>query len=543
MSNPIAEILPIEERSDGVYLKVTRRQRDSIEINQIQRVLNEARVINYDIDQIRDVIDRARGGFEKISPPFEYYDPHLEKHVEVTLHGMSATMRIDAAIEQDAVNLTASGLLYCLRRKGVKCGIKQEVIKDFLLKPIYDEEILIAQGVKPKPGADARIEFEIRINSDARPTNSGGSRVDYRNIQTFSAVKEGSVIARRIPPEPGKSGLTVTGEPVDAPMGKDLALPKGKNTRINEDNTQLIAEKTGIICSEGSIVHVEELLSVKGDVDYGVGNIKYTGNVLISGNVHPGFSVETEGDIHIAGDVESARVISRNGMVTIDKGIIGKGDTYVYGKEGVHVGFAQEANLNTDGVLTVEKYILHCECCCNEFKAAKHNTGVIGGILKAYKSIDAGNIGNEKGISTVVSIVNKIKIVAENRILELHKLKEKIAAQMDPITREVKAKTAIMRKAGEMVTDVHRRELKKVIMQYTNLSNKIKYVDKKIQQMQELLQKPSTYEGYVSVQGTAYQTAEIDLYGMGHKVIHLPVTKKVFKLHDGAIQAEGSDGI
>ena len=102
---------------------------------------------------------------------------------------------------------------------------------------------------------------------------------------------------------------------------------------------------------ENSLLTVAELLHVNKDVDFSVGNIKYTGDVLIGGSVRPGFSIEAEGSIHIKGEVESATVTSRAGQVTIDKGVVGKGDTNISAKQGVTISFAQDAHLHTEGAL------------------------------------------------------------------------------------------------------------------------------------------------------------------------------------------------
>lgn len=543
MSNPMANIIPVEEREDGVYVKVTRDQRKKIDIVQIDKALKAANVINYDLSHIKEVVERARGGFERVSPPFEYYNPQIENYIEVTINPLSASMRVDAEIDKKSVDLTISGILCCLRRRGIRFGVKNDVLDEFIKNPVYGKDIEIAEGRNPQPGVNGKIEYEVEIDPDVRPQRSHGGKVNYREIQTFAAVKDGDIIARRIPPGAGKAGMTVMGEQIDAPGGNDVALPQGKNTMISEDGTSLIACKTGIVYREGGVVHVEELLKVNGDVDYSVGNIKYTGNVLVEGSVMPGFSIETEGDIHIAGEVESARIISRNGVVTIESGVIGKEDTYVYGKNGVCIEFAQEANLKTDGILTVQKYILHCDCMCESFETTTHNGSVVGGSLKAFKTIKAGTISNATCIPTKVCIVNKIKIAAEKKIAELQSLKEKLQEQMTPVSRDLKAKTAILRKAGSAVTGKHRDEMKKVIEKYNDFSRKIKYIDKKTDEIKSLLEKPSTYDGYVKVYGTAYPGAEINLYEKGHRSIKQPVTNKVFKLHDGALQTEENDGV
>lgn len=130
------------------------------------------------------------------------------------------------------------------------------------------------------------------------------------------------------------------GGPIAATPGKDIVLPQGLNTSISLDGLCLVAAKTGKIYEENGLYHIQELMEILGDVDFSIGNIKFGGDVLIRGNVLPGFFVESDGNIAVKGEVEAAKIISRKGCVAIEKGVIGKGCTKISGYLGVHISFA-----------------------------------------------------------------------------------------------------------------------------------------------------------------------------------------------------------
>jgi uncharacterized protein (DUF342 family) len=398
---------------------------------------------------------------------------------------------------------------------------------------------VVAEGTAPKNGKDGEIVMEVNINPDARPTVGKGGKADYREIQTFTSVKQGQVIARRVPPTEGEAGRTVTGEEIQPQLGKDVALPKGRNTVASEDGKFLIAEKTGIVFEEGHNLHVDELLQIKKDVDFSVGNIKYSGNVIIKGNVMPGFVVEAEGDIEIGGEVESARVISRNGMVTVNRGVIGKGDTYIYGKNGVNIGFAQNAEIRTDGKLTIGKSSLHCIIVCASLDSTEHQASIVGGAVKAYESIEAMSIGNENNVPTKIELVNKERAIAEDKLKELTALKDKIEKQLAPVMREMKAKSGIVKKSPSGITDRLREQLKKIVDTYNGLSVKLKYIDKKIEEVNAAIEAPTQCEGFVRVKDTIYPGVEVSLYGIGRKVMKTKMTNKVFRIEKNDLQVEG----
>ncbi len=530
MDNPLKQFGEVEEREDGVYLKVTREAAASIQMPRVTARLDAARIVNYDAEKIQHVIFRARGAYELIGPPFEYYSDIMDRLITVAVSPMQATMQLSSDAAEKQIYPTEAVIRHRLERAGVKFGIKDSVIEDFVRNPTYDTEVVVSVGKPPVEGKDGELRYEIDVKPDSRPKSGGMGKVDYRNIQTFASVAKDQVIAVRIPPEPGITGMTVTGQEVPAPEGSDVNLPCGNNTRITDDGERLLAEISGVAFLENNLVRVEELLHIAGDIDYSTGNVKYTGDVVITGNVRPGFIVETEGNITVGGEVEAAKLISRNGTVSINHGVIGKGDTFIYGKEGVHVGFAQEATLQTDGRLTIEKYCLHCLCRCAYVDAVDRNAAFVGGKLIAFEYVELQTLGNDKNVATQVSVVSKHRMVATEKLKELEGLREKVEKAIEPVRRELKGKSSILRKAKENVTSRHKEELRKVLESYNNLSMKLRYIDRKTAELEAEIQNPTTLTGYVRVPGKTYPGVELDLYDVGKMRIIDPLINKVFRL-------------
>lgn len=536
---PLSNFLDIENRNDGVYVRVTRQARDSIDLGDMHRALKSALIVNYDLARIKEVVARARGMFEKVGEPFEEYNIEFDEFVDVALTPLKATMTVSSETLTQGIRPTANMILYCLGRKGVRVGIDEKVVGRFVENTAYDTEILVAEGTPAVDGEDGSVDVRVTVKSDAKPAVGADGKADYRDIKTFTSAKEGEVIAVRLPPKLGKPGLSVTGEKIPAKDGEDAKLPKGENTEISPDGTSLVALKTGIVYEDGGLIHIRELLNVPGDVDFSIGNIKYTGDVVINGNVMPGFVVETEGNIEVHGQVEAASVISRNGSVVIDKGIIGKSEAKVYGKVGVTLEFAQEGTIETEGTLIVKKYLLHCECRCMCLDATKGSGGVIGGTMVAYHHIETHNLGNQNGVPTKVAILDKNRAAAQEKLDELKELKGKIQKQLEPVSRELKTKSALLRKVGASATDRQKTELKKWIDSYNSLNTKLKYVEKKSLEAEARLRQPSDYNGFIRVVGTAYSGVELNMYDISHRVLKIPADHKMFRIKDGTIQVEG----
>jgi len=540
MENPLSQFVEVDERNDGVYIKVDQVKKSQLQIGALERVLKTGLVINYDLEAIRCVLERAQGEYEKIGQPFEFYDVQFDSYVSVkVVTPLKATMSIDSESIVAGIKPTGSMIRYSLARHGIKYGIKEDAIKKFIADAAYDSEIVIAEGIPAEDGIDGKIEVQVDLNPDSAPKIDESGRTDYRDIKTFVVVKDGQVLAKRIPPQEGKPGRSVLGEEIKSHMGNDVKLPAGKNTNISKDGQYLTAGNEGIVCMDGGMICVGEMLNIPGDVNFSVGNIKYTGNVVIHGSVRPGFVVESEGDIEILGEVESAKVISRKGFVTIGKGVIGKDDTEIYGANGVSVSFAQGSTIRTDGKLTADKYLLHCNLVCSVLETTKPNSGVIGGKLTIYDRVIAVNIGNDKNVETFISLVDKNRSKAKEKLEELKQVREKIIKQLEPVSRELKSKTMIIKKIGANATMKQRQELKKWVDSYNSLNMKVKYIDKKEEEIKAQMNSPANYNGSIKVTNTIYPGVKLDMYGISHKDFKNRMTDKVFRLKDNVIESEG----
>lgn len=538
MENPLKKYFPVEEREDGVYAKISTGAKDSLKIEEITSELNRAFVTNYDTEKIKEVINHGRNGYEKIGPLFEYYNPDFDQYVDINVTPMKAGMTLSSVAISNGIRVTDSALAFCLRRKGIVSGLKYDVIRDIAHNAVYDREVTIAEGKPSVDGENGRLVFEIDIEKGTRPKEEESGKVDYRNIQSIVQVAQGQVIARKEPPGKGTPGLEVTGKEIPAKPGADFVIKPGKNTFVSEDGKYLKSAKSGYIYKQGDIINVGEQLTIKTDVDFSVGNIKYSGDVEVDGNVLPGFTIETDGNIVIKGEAESARIISRTGSVTIDRGIIGKNDMFVTAKKEINLVFAQTAVIVTEGMLNIGKYCLHCNITCDSVMESQPHAAVIGGKLTAFSKIEIGTVGNEKGVETKLIIVDKEEEAINDKMRELGILQKKLETEIEPIKRQLKAKAAILKQAGGQPSQRQADELKKWLDTYNKLTVKLKYVQEKTDALNAELKKPRVYNGYIKISGDVFPGTEVNLYGMT-KVVKVHLINKLFRVKDGAVVVEG----
>jgi hypothetical protein len=69
VANPLAKFIPVEERIDGIYIKVSQLEKQSVKLDDMMRALDQAMVVNYDFAKISDVYNHARSSNITIRRP------------------------------------------------------------------------------------------------------------------------------------------------------------------------------------------------------------------------------------------------------------------------------------------------------------------------------------------------------------------------------------------------------------------------------------------------------------------------------------------
>ena len=82
-----------------------------------------------------------------------------------------------------------------------------------------------------------------------------------------------------------------------------------------EDENLVRASADGEILVKNGVLHVSQIHTVKGDIDYSTGNLKFNGSIKIGGTVKAGFEVIAEGSVEINGNVEDAKILAGGDVV------------------------------------------------------------------------------------------------------------------------------------------------------------------------------------------------------------------------------------
>lgn len=251
----------------------------------------------------------------------------------------------------------------------------------------------IARGQPPVHGTDGRVVDLYPRVIERRVAIDEFSIADYTSLGLVHNVDENDVICKIIPPEDGVPGHTVQGQEIPARNGRPAQVPKGRNTALNEDGSELIATITGYVEFTGRHFQVKPLLDIPGNVDYSTGSINFLGDVCIHGDICSGFTVRALGSITVAGVVEACTVEAGADLI-VAGGIQGDNQAIIRAQRNIYAKFIENAcvyvkeSLNADCLINCDVY------CDGKVNVSSGRMTVIGGKIRAAQEVNAGIIGS-----------------------------------------------------------------------------------------------------------------------------------------------------
>ena len=170
-------------------------------------------------------------------------------------------------------------------------------------------------------------------------------------------------------------------------------------------------------------MEVDEVYKLK-NVDISTGHVKFSGSVIIDGDVCEGMKVIATGDITVGGFVESATLEAGND-ITIAGGIIGrkqdvennavtdvKMSVNINAKGNIFAKYCQYAEINCGSDIRIENQLMHSLINVGGKlwvgSEEQANGKLIGGYIKAGASVHSGIVGATAGSNTIVNFEEKI---------------------------------------------------------------------------------------------------------------------------------------
>lgn len=358
--------------------------------------LHQRNILDFNYSLIVRATREMSGIPVKIAPP-PAVPSEPEVQVLVSRDRMEATLQIIRP--KGSRQVTMDEVMAKIQHAGIIYGLDYSAINNAYDRP--GMRVICARGMLPINGSDAFIRYHIDLEIKGKPVELEDGRVDYKNLNMFTTVHEGEVLAEKIPPTLGIHGIDVLGQQVNPRAGKDLVLPIGKN--VKAEGNKIIAALSGQFLPANNKINIVPVIEVNGDVDLSTGNIEFIGNVIIRGSVQPGFFVKAEGNVEVMGTVSGGIVEGRN--VQIRMGVQGMNRGKITATESLLTKFIENANVSVGKDVIVTDVILHSNVSAGKKIVVEGRRGLIaGGKSSAGEEIRAKIAGTHLATTTDLEV-------------------------------------------------------------------------------------------------------------------------------------------
>jgi uncharacterized protein len=387
-------------------------------------------------------------------PPLPDVPQSLAALIEPSVDG---TVDITVAADQMSVHATffppagdgrpldLDTVLETLQGKGVTTGIDGLTIRACLATCNEERtrvsDALIARGTRAVNEVPPYLVVNPQLLAREKPPAATDGSVDFREVSPFTMVKTGDLLGTMAPQQEGVMGATVGGTAIAFKKQVMPVAKAGKNTAWQGEN--LVATCDGRFVATIAHLWVEEVLDVKGDVDFHVGNIDFPGDVSIAGDIRDGFQVKAGKSVYCAHSVEASSVDCGGDFIT-RRGIIGKEKARLRVGGLLEARFMEGCMVDCGGPVRVQTSILNCRLHTRDRVETGERGIIIGGSITAQNGVSAAQIGTERGPRTEIhcgidfTVEQKLIWIRDRNVALAFKLRE-VEAKMkvSPQTRGV----------------------------------------------------------------------------------------------------------
>ena len=302
----------------------------------------------------------------------------------------------------DGKELDRDMLAKALGEKQVTYGIDGALLDALPGRPDrYFRLYMAARGRAAVQGKDGRVIDMFSRRPERKLVVDEFNRVDYASISFIQNAEEGDTICRIVAPTKGEEGKTVLGQDLPARDGRPAAVPKGRNTALNDQGDALVAAKTGHVEFNGRTFQVKPVMDIDGNVDYSTGHINFLGDVHVHGDICTGFTVRAMGNITVDGVVEAAEVEAGGDLIMV-KGAQGDNRAVLRASHSIFAKYLENCCIYAMEGLHAD-CIINCDVYCDGLVEVRSGRGtIIGGSIRAAHEVSAEVIGSRSECRTDV---------------------------------------------------------------------------------------------------------------------------------------------
>nr|WP_282580140.1 FapA family protein [Natroniella sulfidigena] len=490
----------------------------------VEQVLQEKEIEDVSYEKVSEGLT-LDGEEIKIAPRKPELDRDAKVEIDTSPDQMKAFLSYYPPLGGDALSIT--DILKKLDEEGIVTGVKEEELKDKFNPEQKLEDFVIAVGKEPIPGEDGRIELKFNLDQkENKVVELDDGSVDFYNLNRIVNVKEGEVLATKIPAVEGKPGQKVTGEEIPPSPVERVELPQGENVKTTQDGLALVAEIDGQVMQINDRINVLQVYTVEGDVDLTTGNIDFNGNVIVKGNIRDNMEIKAEGSIQVNGSVYSAK-LEAEGQIIIQQGFIARNKGLLKAEGDIIVEFIENGIVEGAGNLVVNNAIMHSQIDVDQKITVTEKKGlIVGGEVRATQEIEANIIGSDLDATT------KVSVGVSPELRDEFKSKEQLYVTKKERLDEIIKAISVLKKKDQL-SDEKKRLLKQLTRQKYTAAADFEELSTAREELLEKLEQEK--EGMIKVKNTIYPGVIITI-GTTSSRINKPKSNVKYYLEDEEIK-------
>ena len=510
--------------ADGVYLTVHRNPYAAVEEADVLNEIRHKKIRNFNAAIISETVKKAMG------KPVRIADKQIEEKVDAVVEVITSPDKMKAYIKIKAPEgggkpAGLQEIAWQLKQAGIIYGINEQTVHALVQNPIYDQNILIAEGMSPINGKNGEITFLVDIHKDRKPIIMEDGSVNYRDLDYIESVHKGQKLCEFSEPTKGIDGRNVVGTLLRAIDGKPAKMIRGRNVYPGKDDLSLFSEIDGQVMYIDGKMSVFATYEVPADVDNSTGNINFIGNVSIRGNVLAGFVVDVGGNVEVSGVVEGA-TIKAGGNIILRRGMTGNAKGMLIAGGDIVAKYIENSTVEAGNDVKAEA-IMHSDIKCgNRLELGGRKGLLVGGVARVGREIQA------KVIGSVMATITTIEVGIDPHLRERYKFLRTEVVKLEENSKKANQAITLLRKleAAGMLTEEKRELLDKSVRSKIFFESQLAEYKQEIVELEEKLQQE--VKGRVRVENYLYPGSRITI---GSASMHVKETMQHCTLYkDGA---------
>lgn len=298
--------------------------------------------------------------------------------------------------------VSASLIRELLSSADVNTGLLEDVINSFGEGRVLADICEVAQGIAPVPPSDTTVTHHFETAAHVAPVERDDGTIDYHAAAMQRFVEADALLATVTPGALGTPGTDVYGKAIGVPAMREIAIEKiaGEHTVVRD--LQIFAEIAGRpMLNAQDVITILPIFEVRGDLDYGVGNIEFPGDVVILGDVKAGFAITAGGAVIVRGLVEGA-TITAGGDLTV-AGTVGEHRTVFEVGGNLIARYLHTTEATVQGTAQITGEIVNCTITAERVTTGSQGR-IVGGSITAHSEIDTGSLGARQGAATYITV-------------------------------------------------------------------------------------------------------------------------------------------